>query len=650
LCCPAIYNGVYASGSFHPCLLSAQNMTFRFLRTPAAFVFGTVLLTGWLQGQVQQNAPASPYGGTVVEDIVARINNQIITQSDYDRAMSDMDQGLRQNGSTMQQISEAHKDLLRNLIDQQLWLSKGKELGITADTELVKKLDEIRKQYNLDSIEDLEKAAREQGYSFEDFKQNIRNQIITQQVMREEVGSHITFTPGEAQRYYEQHKQEFAQPESERLSEILIAADSNDPAKVQAAKTKADDIEARLHSGGDFAQLARSFSDGQTASAGGDLGQYKRGQLGNVLEDKTFPLKTGEYTEPILTKQGYIILKVVQHTAGGPAPYKDVQEQVEEALYMERMEPAIHEYLTKMRDEAAIFIKPGYTDTAATQSELHPSITFSTYVPPAPKKKAKVERTRFRESTHTFRQKNGQVSAPPEPASAASTEAPAAEAPATAIPAAAGATTTAANVPPASASTTSTTAAQATATNGKKLKKSKKDEAASQKPGKREKIRFGQAPRETLPTAANGATTENAGALPQTADNSQQPANPLEPTRPTVKGRFSDQARAQHGKKKQKSGSQTDDMAPAPPNASEVADQETQSAPLGLGGNTTPTGKKKKKTATTTSEKTRMSEKKKEENTTPPPQPTPVPPVPGAPAPASQTEAPAPQQAPQPQQ
>jgi peptidyl-prolyl cis-trans isomerase SurA len=621
-------------------------MTFRFLRTPAAFVFGTVLLTGWLPGQVQQNAPASPYGGAVVEDIVARINNQIITQSDYDRAMSEMDQGLRQNGSTMQQISEAHKDLLRNLIDQQLWLSKGKELGVTADTELVKKLDEIRKQYNLDSIEDLEKAAREQGYSFEDFKQNIRNQIITQQVMREEVGSHITFTPGEAQRYYEQHKQDFAQPESERLSEILIAADSSDPAKVQAAKAKADDIEARLHSGGDFAQLARSFSDGQTASAGGDLGLYKKGQLGSVLEDKTFPLKTGEYTEPILTKQGYIILKVVQHTTGGPAPYKDVQEQVEEALYMERMEPAIHEYLTKMRDEAAIFIKPGYTDSAATQAELHPSITFSTYVPPAPKKKIKVERTRFRESTHTFRQKNGQVSGPPEPAAAPSTEAPTVEAPAAAAPAGTApaseeTTATAANVPPASASTASTTATPATATTGKKPKSNKKDDAASQKPGKREKIRFGQAPRETLPTAANGSTTENAGALPQTADNSQQPANPLEPTRPTVKGRFSDQARAQHGKKKQKSGSQTDDMAPAPPNASEVADQETQSAPLGLGGNGTPTKKKNKKTATTTSEKTRMQQKKKDENTTPPPQPTPVPPVPGAPAPASQPQAPA---------
>ncbi len=81
----------------------------------------------------------------------------------------------------------------------------------------MKRLDEIRKQYNLETIEDLEKAAKEQGVSFEDFKANIRNQIITQEVMRQEVGEHIQMTPGEVERYYEQHKQDYAQPESERL-------------------------------------------------------------------------------------------------------------------------------------------------------------------------------------------------------------------------------------------------------------------------------------------------------------------------------------------------------------------------------------------------------------------------------------------------
>jgi len=585
----------------------ADIMTSRILRTSAAFVLGTMLLAGNTLARAQANEPASPYGGTVAEDIIARVNDQIITQSDYNRALADMDQAGRQHQETMQEISTAHKDLLRDLIDQQLWLSKGKELNITGETELVKRLDEIRKQYNLETIDDLEKAAREQGISFEDFKANIRNQIVTQQVMRQEVGEHIQMTPGEVERYYEAHKEDYAQQESERLSEILVSTGTgaDDPAKVAAAKAKADDIEARLHAGGDFAQLARSFSDGPTASEGGDLGQYKRGQLGKALEDQTFNLNSGQYTDPILTRQGYIILKVVQHTPGGPRPFKDVTQDVEEAYYMSRMEPAIRDYLSKMRDEDFIWIKEGYTDSAATYGELHPSINFSAYVPPAPKKKAKVERTRFRESTRTFRQKSGAAS----PAPAADENAEPAPTPA---------------ATPASA------------------KKGKKGQQGTEKPGKREKIRYGKAPRETLPSASTNSSTENAGALPEQASNAEQPANPLEPTAPTRKTRFS--ARARVPKSAKTRGARGDALAPAPPDAAEVADRQTQSAPLEPNA----TAKRKKKASETSAEKTRLAQKKKHETDNGPKpvvQPTPIPQVPGAPAPAPAPaqDAPAPQ-------
>lgn len=582
-------------------------MTLKSLSTPATLAFGAVLLAGAATAHSQNGSPSSPYGGNVVERIVARINDQVITQSDYDRALKEMDQEARQHGDSMQQTSAQHKDLLRGLIDQQLWLSKGKELGITGETDLVKRLDEIRKQYNLASLEDLEKAAQEQGVSFEDFKQNIRNQIITQNVMRQEVGEHIQFTPGEAMQYYNQHKQDYAQPESERLSEILIPADSGDAAKLAEAKNKADDIEARLHAGGDFSQLARNFSGGPTASAGGDLGQYKLGQLPKTLEDKTFPLQTGQNTDPILTRQGYIILKVTLHNGGGPAPYKDVEPQVEESLYESRMEPAIRAYLTKMREEAYIDISAGYTDTGASPNETKP--IYSAYVPPAPKKKAKVERTRFRESTHTFRQKGS--------AAPAGTQDDAASKPAE---------TAAPQPEPAKLNRQEKKAEK---------KKEKAAELASEKPGKKEKIRFGQAPRETLPVAQKGAETENAGAVSETADNSNQPVNPLETAAPTQKTRFSSRAREP---KKPKAAS-ADSQAPLAPNASEVADHSTQSAPLGLNGDTS---KKKKKSPNAASEKTRYAqEKKKEEDNTPPQQPTPIAPVPGAPAPAG---------APQPQQ
>ncbi len=571
---------------------AAGRTRLKFLSIGAALVVGVTAMATGSVARAQANGPASPYGGSVVEDIIARVNDQIITKSDYDRAMDDLDQEGRQRGESMQQMADARRDLLRNLIDQQLWLSKGKEMGITGETDLIKRLDEIRKQYHLDSIEALQQEAEKQGVSFEDFKANIRNQIITQDVMRQEVGAHINMTPGEVERYYEAHRQDYTQPESVRLSEILVSTgNSDDPAKVAAAKAKAMDIEARLHAGGNFAQLARSFSNGPTAAEGGDLGQYQRGQLGKVIEDKVFALNSGQYTDPILTRQGYIILRVDDHTLGGPRPFKDVEQDVEQAYYMSKMEPAIRSYLNRMRDEAFIQIRQGYADTGATYAELHSSIAFSAYVPPSPKKKAKVERTRFRESTHSFRLKSGAVSE-------------------------------------------DTTQAQDK--KAKKSKKNKKDEQGTEKPGKREKIRYGQAPRETLPTATYNSSTEDAGALP--AQNSAEsaenlPSNPLEPQAPTTKTRFSERART---KKQKQHGATNNAFEPAAPDAAEVSDREIQSAPLGLNG---ATAQKKKSASQRTAEKTRMSQKK-QKNHAPVQQPTPIPPVAGAPAPGQATEQP----------
>ncbi len=559
-----------------PCCVQTL-MNLRIFRTPAAFVFSTVLLATFTLAQTHPAAPESPYGGVTVEEIIARVNDQIISRSDYDRAMKELDDEARQHGASMQDISAAHKDLLRNLIDQQLWLSKGKELGITGETELVKRLDEIRKQYHLESLEDLEKAAKEQGVSFEDFKANIRNGIITQEVMREEVGKMVQFTPGEAERYFEEHKQDYAQPESVTLSEIMVSTGTpasstlnqggvqpSDPEKLAAAKAKADDLEAKLKAGGDFAQLARNFSDAATAAEGGEMGQYKRGELAKVFEDQTFALKTGQFTEPIRTKQGFVIMKVTQHIPGGVPVYKDVKSQVEENFFMARMEPAMRTYLTTMREQAFVEIKPGYTDTGASAKQTKP--VYSAYTPPAPKKKKKVERTRFRENTRTFRQKAPQAAVAEEAAPAA---APA-----------------------------------------KKGKKAASADQASMKLGKKEKIRLGQAPTKTLPKAPEAAT-EDAGAVDQSIPSAPEPVNPFEASnKPTEKTRFSARAKeVKLAKAKGKGAAKTDSMAPSAPIAAEVADQQTQAAPLGLAGDTA--AKKKKKAATTTGDKTRLTDKKK---------------------------------------
>ncbi len=334
--------------------------------------------------------PAKPItpDGTVVEDVIARVNDQVITRTEYERAEQGLVQEAKQENWSPTELADKQHTLLRDMIDQQLLLSKGKELGITGDAETLRQLDEMRKRANLPDMDALEKAAAEQGISFEDFKQNIRNQVITQQVVRDEVGRRIGsgMTPSAEQAYYKAHEKDFEQPEQVHLSEILVPTPDNaTDAQISTAQTKADELEARLKAGGKFAELAKTASGGPTAAAGGDLGDFKRGMLGDVLEKATFPLPVGGYTEPIRTRQGFVILKVDSHQQAGVPPLSNVENQVQEGLYMSQLQPALRSYLTQARQDAYVEIKPGFTDVGSAGADGH--TTFTAYTPPPLKRK-----------------------------------------------------------------------------------------------------------------------------------------------------------------------------------------------------------------------------------------------------------------------
>lgn len=552
------------------------------------------------QPQLTLPTPASiTPNATVVEDVVARVNDQIINRSDVERAQQELLREDQQSNATPAEAAQRQKDLLRDMIDKQLLLSKAKELGLNADAEVIRRLDEIRKQNHLDSMEALEKAAAAQGVSFEDFKANIRDTILTQQVVRDEVGRRLQMTQGQEQAYYEAHKQDFAQPEQVRLSEILIStpADANDAA-LAAAKARADDIEAKLKAGAQFDELAKTQSNGSTAAQGGDLGQYKRGGLGSkVLEDQTFDLKAGQVTAPIRTRQGYVILKVTEHQYAGTPALKDIEPQVQEAMYMDQLQPALRTYLTKLREDAFIDLAPGFVDSGASPNESKP--LFTAYAPPVAKKK-NVQKKRRYESAGT-----GRFAAQKKVSTAA--------------PAAVAAAGTAAATPVAAVA------------NNKGKKKSKKI--------KREKIRFGQAPRNALPagpeqTAVGGdvgagaasasAITAAPGAAMTNGEESAAEAadvNPLTPTvsAPTKKTRYASREKIVLAEKKAAKVRKVKEKAAATPaaeTAQESADQKTQGAPLGLNGDT---AKKKKKKRVKGAKKERLENKAKPSTASPPP-------------------------------
>ncbi len=541
------------------------------------------------------NDLTSLYGTPVVE-IIARVNDQVITNDDLTRAQTQLAQEARQNNWTIDQINSSQKNLLRDLIDQQLLLSKGKQLGITGDTELIKRLDEVRKENHLDSLDDLEKAVEQQGISWEDFKANIRNSIITQQVVRDEVGSKLQLSQAEIQKYYQDHLDSFTRQESVRLNEILIPTSENPTsAELAAADAKAKEVEAKLKAGASFTELAKQYSSGPTAQQGGDLGEFHRGALAKVLEDQTFDLPVGGYTAPIRTRQGYILLQVTAHTPGGAEPLQKAEPQIEQALYMQKIEPAVRQYLTRLREEAYKDIRPGYIDSGASPNESKP--TFAAYTPPQPKKKKKKAKTReVRYGRGTVHMKN-----------------------------------TATQVASAPALGTASPAVQTASVVHGKNTHGKKNEP------KPVKFRFGRAPAapvsaEQVATSAipnepvSAASSASVAAETATASDVQPLGPDLEHapliTQPKVgKWRFSDEANTKAERrtnKKHKTSSKMktvkrDNAKPTSLSPVEAENAKVQDAALGLNGSTATAKKKQKKVTVRNGEKTRLSDEKKKE-------------------------------------
>jgi peptidyl-prolyl cis-trans isomerase SurA len=339
--------------------------------------------------------------GQVVEEIIARVNNQIITKSEFARSKDQLrDEVKQQDPNNADKVyADREKDVLRDLIDQQLLLEKGKDLGISADTDLIKQLDQMRKDMKLDSMEALEKEAEKQGVSWEDFKQTQKNQIITRKVIGEEVGGHLSISKEEGQKFYDDHKDEMQHAEFIRLSEILITPKAVTPAPdpnaanagssaqtpldeaakqaadadaLSAAETKAKDILKQLQDGAAFEDIAKKYSDGPSAADGGALGTFERGKLAKELEDRTFAMKAGEITDVIRVKQGYAILKVNDHQMAGVPPMKDVLPRIQDALYYQKLQPALRAFLTKLREEAYIKIAQGYVDSGRSANQTEP--------------------------------------------------------------------------------------------------------------------------------------------------------------------------------------------------------------------------------------------------------------------------------------
>jgi peptidyl-prolyl cis-trans isomerase SurA len=322
--------------------------------------------------------------GVIIEEVVARVNNEIITRGDVQKARMQLQSEVQQDcpACTPQQVEERvaaqDKDLLRDLIDNALLVQRAKDMDVSVETEVVKRLDEIRIQNKIPSMEELEKQIEQSGVSYEDFKSNIRNQLLQQEVIRREVGGRVIIDHAEVQKYYEEHKADFVRPEQVVLREILVSTEGKPESDLPALRKKAEDLVQRVKNGDDFGELAKRFSDGSTAKQGGGLGTFQRGQLASTFEDLVFKLTRNQFTDVLPTKTGFLILQVQEHYAAGQQPQEKVENEINDRLYSAKLRPAMRDYLETLREDSYVEVKPGFIDTAAV-----PSSTIEE-VPPTP--------------------------------------------------------------------------------------------------------------------------------------------------------------------------------------------------------------------------------------------------------------------------
>lgn len=316
-------------------------------------------------------APVAPAADPVlVEQIIAKVNGDIITRTELDRELQQVEAGLRARGATPEQIQkevEARQpDLLRDRIDSLLLIQRGRDLNINVDQDVSKYLGQIQSQNKIADPDKFQAWIREQtGMSFEDFRSETRNGILSQRVIGQEVSSKINIPRADVVKYYEEHKNEFNRKERIFLREIFV---SNEGRTMEEAEKKATELLNRARRGERFAELARDNSDSVSAAEGGAMPPFERTgdfALDATIAEQVWDKPRNHITDLIKRDNGFLILRVEMQHREGLAELDEVENEVREKLFEPRIRPRIREYLTELRRDAFLEIREGWVDTGA---------------------------------------------------------------------------------------------------------------------------------------------------------------------------------------------------------------------------------------------------------------------------------------------
>lgn len=317
---------------------------------------------------------AMPLAGEVVivEEIIVKVNGDVILRSEYDRFANDIRAEVVRDtdiaGAEKENvIVDREKNILRDMVDQRLLIQKGNDLGISVEAQVLNQRDQIMTQNDIETVDDFEDWVMERtGEPAEDLLDRMRENFLSQAVLGQEVAGRIVIAREEIEAYYNEHKDEYVRSEGVRLSQIFFELASRDQAEQEATRKQADEIKERVDRGEPFYEMAaRHSEDLTTKEQGGDIGIYRRGMLRKEIEDAVFDKNRGFISDIIEVPNGLLILRVDQVFREGLAELEEVQDEIRAVIGGPRYSPAIRDYLTELRQRAYMEIRPGYADSGA---------------------------------------------------------------------------------------------------------------------------------------------------------------------------------------------------------------------------------------------------------------------------------------------
>ena len=287
------------------------------------------------------------------EDKVAVVNGEVITRTDFDRAMGFERQRAMQTGKSVDD-ARLKEGILKQLIGTALLYQESKKEGIKVDQKAVdESLEQWKKRFP--NEEEYKKAMINANLSVPQMKEDIKKGMTIKKFIVERFVDKTTIPEKEIKAYYESHTNLFKQPEQVRASHILLKVEpkAKEPEK-EAALKKIREIQKKQVKEDDFAKLAKEYSQGPSKAKGGDLGYFKRGQMVPAFEEVAFKLKPGEVSDIVTTKFGYHLIKVVDKKPASTVPYEETKERLGQYLKQEKVQKEVSQFVEKLRKEAKV--------------------------------------------------------------------------------------------------------------------------------------------------------------------------------------------------------------------------------------------------------------------------------------------------------